>query len=131
MYWASHRRSYRLLPILCLAASLGFAGAGYFDSVPGAVASFCVAAMGLLSALPLFWSSATGRLSGRAAGTAIAFVNSVGAVGAFAGPYVMGWLHDRTHSYVAGLFAIAGCVAVSALLNIGAAVQAKPAAANA
>jgi MFS transporter, ACS family, tartrate transporter len=121
MYWASRRRGYGLLPILFFAAGVGFAAAGYFHSVAGAVASFCLAAMGLLSALPIFWSVATGRLSGKAGGSAIAFVNSVGAVGAFAGPYAMGWLHDLTHSYADGLWAISGCLVLGALLTINAA----------
>jgi ACS family tartrate transporter-like MFS transporter len=120
MYWASHRRGHRLLPVLFLAAGVGFAAAGYYHSVSGAVASFCLAAMGLLSALPIFWSLATGRLSGKAAGAAIAFVNSVGAVGAFAGPYAMGWLHDSTHSYAAGLWSIAACLGAGALLTVNA-----------
>jgi nitrate/nitrite transporter NarK len=70
--------------------------------------------MGLLSSLPIFWSVAAGRLSGKSAGAAIAVVNSWGAVGAFAGPYAMGWLHDATHHYSAGLWAIAACLAVGA-----------------
>ncbi|UWZ86390.1 MFS transporter [Occallatibacter riparius] len=130
MYWASHRRGYRMLPALFFAAGMGFAAAGYFHSVGGAVASFCLAAMGLLSSLPIFWSVATGRLSGKAAGAAIAFVNSVGAVGAFAGPYAMGWLHDATHSYVAGLWSIAACLGAGALLTLNAAKPASPAAAS-
>jgi ACS family tartrate transporter-like MFS transporter len=72
-----------------------------------------------MSSLPMFWSVAASRLSGKAAGAAIAIVNSIGAVGAFAGPYAMGWLHDATHTYVAGLWAIAGCLAAGALLTAG------------
>jgi ACS family tartrate transporter-like MFS transporter len=121
MLWASRRRSFRTLPLLFLAAAVGFASAGFLGSVAGSVAAFCLAAVGLLSALPIFWSVATGRLSGKAAGAAIALVNSVGAVGAFAGPYAMGWLHDATHSYVAGLWAISGCLVLGAFLTINAA----------
>jgi ACS family tartrate transporter-like MFS transporter len=123
MYWASRQRSFRPLPFLFLAASAGFAAAGFFHSVGGAVASFCLAAMGLLSSLPIFWSAAASRLGGKAAGAAIAIVNSVGAVGAFAGPYAMGWLHDATHTYVAGLWAIAGCLGVGALFMSNAALR--------
>ena len=61
---------------------------------------------------------ATSRLSGKAAGAAIAIVNSAGAVGAFAGPYTMGWLRDATHSYSAGLWAIAACLAVGSAFVI-------------
>lgn len=121
MVWASRQRGFRPLPFLFLVAAVGFAGSGLFHSLVGVVASFCVAAMGLLSSLPMFWSVAASRLSGKQAGAAIAIVNSVGAVGAFAGPYAMGWLHDVTHHYFAGLWAIAGCLGVGAAMTVGAA----------
>jgi len=116
MYWASRQRGFRVLPLLFLVAAAGFAASGVFHSVGGAVASFCLASVGLMSSLPMFWSLAASRLSGKAAGAAIAIVNSTGAVGAFAGPYAMGWLHDVTHRYSAGLVAIAGCLCIGALL---------------
>lgn len=117
MVWASRQRGFRPLPFLFLLAAAGFAGAGLFHSVAGAVVSFCVAAMGLLSSLPMFWSVAASRLSGKQAGAAIAIVNSVGAVGAFAGPYAMGWLYDYTHRYAAGLLAIGACLGVGAAVT--------------
>jgi ACS family tartrate transporter-like MFS transporter len=117
MVWASRQRSARTMPVLFLVAGLGFAGSGLSHSLAGAVVSFCIAAMGLLSSVPMFWSVASSRLSGKAAGAAIAIVNSVGAVGAFAGPYAMGWLHDVTHHYASGLWAIALCLAVGALIT--------------
>jgi ACS family tartrate transporter-like MFS transporter len=58
---------------------------------------------------------AASRLSGKGGGAAIAIVNSWGAMGAFAGPYAMGWLHDATHKYSAGLWAIAACLACGAI----------------
>jgi len=116
MYWASRQRGFRVLPLLFLVAAAGFAASGVFHSVGGAVASFCLASVGLMSSLPMFWSVAASRLSGKAAGAAIAIVNSTGAVGAFAGPYAMGWLHDVTHRYSAGLWAIAGCLCVGSVL---------------
>jgi MFS transporter, ACS family, tartrate transporter len=118
LLWASRQPGHRALPLLFLAAGAGFAAVGLAHSVPLAVAGFCLAAMGQLSSLPIFWSMATGRLSGKAAGTAIAIVNSSGAVGAFAGPYAMGWLRDATHTYSAGLWSIAGCLALGSFLVI-------------
>ena len=84
-----------------------------------AATGFCISAMGILAGLPMFWSLAASRLSGKAAGAAIALVNSVGAVGAFAGPSSMGWLHDITHHYSAGLWAISGALTLGALLVYG------------
>jgi ACS family tartrate transporter-like MFS transporter len=121
LFWASRQRGFRALPFLFLLAAAGFAGAGLLPTVGLAVFSFCLAAMGLLSSLPMFWSMAASRLSGKAAGAAIAIVNSVGAVGAFAGPYAMGWLRDATHSYAAGLWAIAACLALGSLLVLNSA----------
>ena len=123
LLWASLQRGHRALPLLFLAAASGFACAGLSHSLSAAVASFCLAAMGLLASLPIFWSVATSRLSGKAAGAAIAIVNSAGAVGAFAGPYAMGWLRDATHSYSAGLWAIAACLALGSVFVIQPGVQ--------
>ncbi len=94
LFWASLQRGHRTLPLLFLAAAADFASAGLSHSLPTAVASFCLAAMGLLASLPIVLECAASRLSGKAAGAAIAIVNSVGAVGAFCGPYAMGWLRD-------------------------------------
>ncbi len=116
MLWASRRRGFRALPFLFLAAAAGFILAGLAHSVLAAVAGFSLAGMGILAALPMFWSLAASRLTGKAAGAAIALVNSVGAVGAFAGPSAMGWLYGVTHHYSAGLWAIAGSMALGGLL---------------
>jgi ACS family tartrate transporter-like MFS transporter len=116
MYLASRSRGFRSLPLLFLLASLGFAAVAFIHSLPVTLAGFCVAAGGLMASVPIFWSLATSRFSGKAAGAAIAIVNSVGAVGAFCGPYAMGWLRDATHTYNAGLWAIAACLALGAIL---------------
>jgi MFS transporter, ACS family, tartrate transporter len=119
MLWASQRRGFRTLPWLFAIAAGGFVIAGVANSVAVAVVGFCIAAMGTLAGLPMFWSLAASRLSGKAAGAAIALVNSVGAVGAFAGPSAMGWLHKVTNHYSAGLWAIAGAMTIGGLLVYG------------
>jgi MFS transporter, ACS family, tartrate transporter len=118
MLWASQRRGFRTLPWLFALAAGGFVIAGVATSVAVAVLGFCIAAMGILAGPPMFWSLAASRLSGKAAGAAIALVNSVGAVGAFAGPSAMGWLHDVTHHYSAGLWAIAVAMTIGGLLVV-------------
>ena len=115
MYFASRTRGFRTLPLLIAFAAVGFAAVALVPSLSASLAGFCIAAAGLMASVPIFWSLAASRLAGQAAGTAIAIVNSAGAVGAFCGPYAMGWLRDHTHSYVAGLWAIAACVFVGAL----------------
>ena len=119
MVWASRQRGFRALPLLTLLAAVGFIIAGLAHSVLIAVAGFSLAAIGILASLPMFWSLATSRHSGKTAGAAIALVNSVGAVGAFAGPFAMGWLRDATHGYSSGLWVIAGAMALGGLLMYG------------
>lgn len=114
MFFASRARSFRSLPLLFVVAAAGFAAAGTIPSLAVAVAGFCIAASGIMASLPIFWSVSSSRFTGKAAGAAIATVNSVGAVGAFAGPYAMGWLRDFTHSYATGLWVIAGCLSLGA-----------------
>lgn len=128
MLWASRRRGFRALPFLFFASTAGFVICGLAHSVLMAAAGFALAAMAILAALPMFWSLAASRLSGKAAGAAIALVNSVGAVGAFAGPSAMGWLHDLTHHYSAGLWAIAAAMAIGGALVYGEASKAPVAA---
>jgi ACS family tartrate transporter-like MFS transporter len=59
---------------------------------------------------------ATSFLAGSAAAAGIALINSVGNLGGFLGPYLMGWLKEQTIHYTAGLLALAAIVAVGAWL---------------
>ncbi len=116
MVLVSRVRGRLWLAAVYLAGAAGFAGAAILHGLPAALVSFTFASMGVFAAIPLFWGASTGRMSSQAAGAAIALVNSVGAVGGFAGPYAMGWLHDATHTYSAGLWAIAASMALGALV---------------
>jgi ACS family tartrate transporter-like MFS transporter len=115
MVLVSRLRGRGWLAAMYLVSAAGFLGAGLSHSLPVTLTCFCFASMGVYGALPLFWSASTGRMSSKVAGAAIATVNSIGATGGFAGPYAMGWLHDATHSYAVGLWAIALSVALGAV----------------
>ena len=104
------------LRAMYLLTAAGFIGVGLSHSLPLVLVSFAAASAGLFGALPLFWSATTSRVSGTAVGAGIAIVNSIGAVGGFTGPAVMGWLHDATHSYSAGLWVIAACLTLGAFV---------------
>jgi nitrate/nitrite transporter NarK len=116
MFFACRNRGFRSLPLLFLFAGMGFAVAALAPSLTFALAGFCLAAIGLMAAVPMFWSLTSSRLTGKASGAAIAIVNACGAVGGFVGPYAIGWLRDATHAYTTGLWAIAACLAVGAAL---------------
>ena len=116
MFLAGRARGRGWLRVMYLVGAAGYAGVALLPARAEALASFSVAAAGVFAVMPLFWSAATSRMSSRMAGPAIAIINSVGAVGAFAGPFAMGWLHDATRSYSTGLWAIAACLVLGALV---------------
>ena len=57
-------------------------------------------------------------LSGPAAATGIATINSIGNLGGFAGPAMIGWIKDQTGSFEGGLFFVAALLALSAVLTL-------------
>jgi nitrate/nitrite transporter NarK len=81
-----------------------------------AIGFLSLAAAGVISAAPLFWSLPTAFLTGASAAVGIATVNSVGNLAGFASPYLIGWLKDLTSSTNTGMYAL------SAILIFGAAV---------
>jgi ACS family tartrate transporter-like MFS transporter len=82
------------------------------------MAALTLAALGIYSTLATFWSLPTAFLSGTAAAAGIALINSVGNLGGFVGPYVVGFLSDATGSFYAGLLFLAALVLVAGLLAL-------------
>jgi len=81
-----------------------------------AMTCLSIAAMGVLSCAPLFWSLPTAVLGGTAAAAGIAAINSIGNLAGFVSPYVVGWLKDLTHSTAAGMYAVSAVLVGGALI---------------
>jgi ACS family tartrate transporter-like MFS transporter len=81
-----------------------------------------VSQMGQSAIAPTFWALPTAMLTGTAAAGGIALINSVGNLGGFLGPYMMGSIKDATGSFTIGLLSIAmgTLVATVTLLIMGA-----------
>src|SRR5258706_976438 len=60
--------------------------------------------VGVATARAIFWSIPPRLLTGAGAASGLAFINSVGTSGGFAGPYLMGVLKDATGSFTTGVF---------------------------
>jgi ACS family tartrate transporter-like MFS transporter len=95
-------------------AAVGFALAAYFKNPYLAMVGLTLAFAGLKSTLGPFWALSTAFLSGTAAAGGIALINSVGNLGGFFGPYLVGLIKDATGSNVAALLLLGG-----ALLGMG------------
>lgn len=81
---------------LCMAGMLVLAVS---SGLVGILAGASLAAIGIFGVLGPFWGLATRFLTGTAAAAGIALINSLGNVGGFAGPYLMGWVKSHTGHY--------------------------------
>jgi nitrate/nitrite transporter NarK len=55
-------------------------------------------------------------LSGVAAASGFALINSIGTLGGFAGPFLVGFVRDRTGTFSASLLVLSAFMLVAALL---------------
>jgi ACS family tartrate transporter-like MFS transporter len=85
--------------------------------IPGLIA-LSGAAVGVFSAIPVFWSLPTAFLTGTPAAGAIALINSLGNLGGFAGPYLIGRVRDVAGGFTGSLLAIAALLVGSAALAV-------------
>ncbi len=109
------RRWHTAVPILVGALGMALSiVAG--DNLALVVTFFCVAGAGVHAYLPVLWTWPTVFLAQSAAAVAVGLINSVGNLGGFVGPYVVGWLKDKTGSFVAGMSYIVVSILISGLL---------------
>jgi sugar phosphate permease len=67
---------------------------------------------------PAFWPIPTEFLAESAAAASIGLINSVGNLGGFVGPFIVGYLLSRTHSFSAGLSFLVGSFLISTILML-------------
>jgi ACS family tartrate transporter-like MFS transporter len=99
------------------ASAVGFAGSVYLDLPVIALCCLGVATVGIYATLGPFWAMPSMFLRGTAAAGGIALINSVGNLGGFAGPYLVGWIKDSTGSYSTGM-ALLSCGLASATVLV-------------
>ena len=107
-------RKWHLVACLAAAAVAFIASAALANPLLSLIALFLSAGC-VWGSLGPFWTFPAFLLRGTAAAGGIAFVNSVGAVGGFTGPYIMGLASDLTHSFRAALFVTGFLLILAAL----------------
>ncbi|MER7200694.1 MFS transporter [Streptomyces sp. CB01635] len=110
------RRWHLVIPSLMGAVGFSLA-ASWTGSTALSLVALSIAAAGVLTCAPLFWSLPTAFLSGTAAAAGLAVINSVGNLAGFVSPYMIGSLKDATDStaipmYVLALGLVIGAAAV-------------------
>jgi len=102
-----------------LAGAFGLVVAGVFSTTLSiGLAAMTVATVGVLSAAPVFWALPTASLRGASAAAGIAVINSIGNLAGFLSPYLIGVARDVTGEATVGLYAIACCLLLGALLAV-------------
>lgn len=120
--WARHsdatleRAWHSAIP--CMLGCIGLVWAGYAQAAPAVIAALAVASFGVNGPKGPLWAIPSEFLSGASAAAGIALINSLGNVGGFVGPLVIGWLKDRWGSYAGGLTAVGVMMALSAALML-------------
>jgi MFS transporter, ACS family, tartrate transporter len=118
------RRSDRVLErtwhvaLPCLVGCAGLVWAGYALSAWAVVAALTLANIGCNAPKGPLWALPCKFLSGTAAAAGIAWINCLGNLGGFAGPWLTGWIKGRWGSYAGGLSLVAGMMALSAVLML-------------
>ncbi|MCJ2086526.1 MFS transporter [Methylobacterium sp. E-005] len=82
------------------------------------IAALCVAVMGINSYTATFWAVPSGFLTGRAAAGGIAMIVSIGNLGGFAGPYLIGVTRELSGGFTAPLLAVGGILLLGALMML-------------
>lgn len=71
----------------------------------------------ILGTLPLFWSVAMARMTGLMAAAGLAFINTIGLIGGFVGPYVFGLVEEATGNPGAGFYVVIGTSIIGVILT--------------
>ena len=102
-----------------VAACLALAAVAFVAStVVGPIAAVPALAVGLFFLLGVhgvFWTMPAALLSGAAAAAGIAMINSIGNLGGFVGPYLVGLVKDATGSTDGGLIVLAAILIVGSI----------------
>jgi sugar phosphate permease len=111
------RRWHAALPVLLSGAALALAVV-LGSNIVLSVMLFTIVGACYFAFHPAFWTVPSAFLGESAAAASIGLINSVGNLGGFVGPLIMGYLVTRTHSFNAGLSYLVGSLCLSGVLML-------------
>ena len=119
-------RKWHLFASLVMIA-IGLGTAGFLGNHIGAIAAIVLATIGIMGLKGPFWTLPSAYLTGAGAAAGIAFINSVGSLGGFFGPWVVGLAKQMTNSFSGGLYALSAVAVGGGIITL-IAIRVKPAA---
>jgi len=120
--WARHsditlERTWHVA-IPCLVAFIGFVWAGEAQAALGVILALTLVNIGVNGTKGPVWAMPSMFLTGAGAAAGIALINSMGNVGGFVGPVLIGWMKDKWGSYAPGLYTVGAMCAMSAVVIV-------------
>ena len=109
------RRFHAIVPIMLGAIALGLAPFTQ-GHLPLTIACFMIAAMGVKAYQPAFWALPSLFLTEAAAAGSIGLINSIGNLGGFLGPRVLGYIKTHTGNFAGGVFCLSGAMLLTAVV---------------
>jgi MFS transporter, ACS family, tartrate transporter len=106
---------------VAVAAFLGGAGliaGAYLGDPVLAMAALTLGSIGTFAALPTFWTLPTALLTGTAAAAGIALINSIGNLGGFAGPYLVGWIRETFKDPALATASLGGFMILAGIITV-------------
>jgi ACS family tartrate transporter-like MFS transporter len=97
-------------------AAVGFTLAAMSSHSYWAVVAMAIAAVGIYGSRPSFWPMPSLFLTGGAAAVGMALINSIGNLGGYFGPIIVGKIKDTTGHFEWALYFMAACAAVSTVI---------------
>lgn len=102
--------------VSCVLAAVGLIASGLAHEPIFAMLGLSLSAFGIWGVVGPFWTLPVAALPSSAAAGGIAIINSVGNLGGFAGPYIVGVIKSRTPDFVFSLVALSGFLLIGAML---------------
>jgi MFS transporter, ACS family, tartrate transporter len=100
----------------CAVSTAGLVIAGATAGTWWSIVGLCIATFGFYGSKGPFWSMPPMFMTGTAAAASIAWINSIGNLGGFFGPWYVGVLKDWTGNYAGGVYGLAFLCLISAIV---------------
>jgi ACS family tartrate transporter-like MFS transporter len=107
------------LAIPAFVGAIGLFAAAQSSSTLFLIVAISIGSVGVQSMVGPFWAIPTTLLAGSAAAVGIALINSVGNLGGFFGPYIIGFVRRETGGFAGGLLMVGGTLAVAGFVALG------------
>ena len=100
------------------AACIGCVWAGGSAAALSVILALALVNVGVNATKGPVWAMPSIFLTGASAAAGIAIINSMGNLGGFVGPLLVGWLKDRWGSYAGGLYIVGGLLGATGIVVV-------------